>query len=107
MTALFLAGCSLVTPDIEDNIEIKITSFEQIVSENLLINAKLKNNGDALIVIDKICFILNFEDGTEIEKDINVGITLLIGEEKNEGIVVILFSDERVISVEAIGLEYY
>jgi len=106
-TVLFFAGCSLVTPYIED-IEINVTGFEQIEDgEVLLINVQLENISDGLLVVDKICFIITFNDGTEIEKDINVGITLLIGEEKNERIVALLFSDKFVTSAEVTNFEYY
>lgn len=105
-SVLFFAGC--ITPTVpSEDITIKIIDFEQIENGDLLINVQLENIGDKLIVVDKICFIITFNDGTEIEKDINVRITLLIEEQKEEGIVVIMFSDKRVTSVEMIGFEYY
>jgi PBP1b-binding outer membrane lipoprotein LpoB len=105
-SVLFFAGCIAPTVPSED-ITIKINDFGQIENGDLLINVQLENIGDKLIVVDKICFKISFEDSTTIEKDINVGITLLLGEEKNEGIVVIMFSDKSVSSVEIKSYEFY
>jgi len=66
------------------------------------------NTGSAEVTIDKICFIITFEDDTEIEKQINVGDTLLVGEDVEKEVEIKLPTPiERVVFVEVKSFSFY
>ena len=75
---------------------------------DILVNYKMSNVGNVDLTVDRVCFIITFDDGTEIERCVDMEVTLLVGEniEKQVGIILPL-PVKRVIFVEIKSYELF
>jgi len=115
---LFLAGCIVPTlPFGINDVEVQVIAFEQEVNlgtksyvvkwGDILVDYKMSNVGNVDLTVDRVCFTITFDDGTQFNRCVDMEVTLLFAENIEKEIGIILpIPVKRVVFVESKSVEF-
>ena len=74
---------------------------------DILVDYKMSNVGNVDLTVDRVCFTITFDDGTQFERCVDMEVGLLVGENIEKEIGIILpIPVKRVVFVESKSVEF-